>query len=205
MTTTSSLQTNIRSHDTGSQADRYVRRAGITLAVGSALWAITLCLFGSTGGGALGAQIGDLGGLAFQIGVFALLTVQQRTRVLGDGAFWKHAFTVEKSLLALAATWSFFHAFWPALPFLPTLDAFWPISMVGMFIIGVAILIRGRWRGALRVWPAIAESWAIVCVPALAIFGESIAYWLPAAHLGIGYVALGVILAVRPDLTRSSR
>lgn len=204
MTTTSTSPRSALRTPAGS-ADSHIRIAGWTLAAGSTAWAITLCLFGSVGGGALGAQIGDLGGLAFQIGVFALLAVQQRSRVLGDGRFWGVAFTVEKVLLVLAAIWSLLHAFWPDLPFLPVLDAFWPLSMVGMFVIGVAILIRGRWRGALRIWPAIAESWAIVCVPALAIFGDSISYWLPAVHLGIGYIALGVILALRPDLTRPSR
>lgn len=203
--TTTSTHATLRAVPPHRVSDKYIRISGWLLAAGATAWAITLCLFGSTGGGAFGAQMGDLGGLAFQIGVFALLTVQQRTHVLGYGSFWRTAFTVEKSLLALAAVWSLLHAFWPTLPFLPTLDAFWPISMVGMFIIGIAILIRGRWRGALRFWPTIAESWAFICVPALAIFGESISYWLPAAHLGVGYVALGVILALRPDLTLNSR
>ncbi|MDN8943629.1 hypothetical protein Q0P03_15115, partial [Staphylococcus aureus] len=42
------------------------------------------------------------------------------------------------------------------------LDVFWPLSMLGMAAIGVRIAIAGRWRGAARVWPLIAESWAPV-------------------------------------------
>jgi hypothetical protein len=33
------------------------------------------------------------------------------------------------------------------------LDAFWPLSMLGMFFLGIRIAIAGRWTGAARWWP----------------------------------------------------
>ncbi|WP_167759035.1 hypothetical protein [Blastococcus sp. TF02A-35] len=62
------------------------------------------------------------------------------------------------------------------------------------------IAIAGRWRGAARFWPTVAESWAPVTVPT-AFLLPAAAQYVGAAHLLIGYVALGVILAARPELT----
>lgn len=82
------------------------------------------------------------------------------------------------------------------------LDAFWPISMLGMAIIGVRIAVAGRWKGLARVWPAVAESWALVTVPALGALGPAAGQVVGVGHLLIGYVALGLILALRPASDR---
>jgi hypothetical protein len=111
---------------------------------------------------------------------------------------------VEYGLLALATLWSVLHGAFPALRadlWLAALDAFWPLSMLGMFVIGVKILFAGRWKGLARIWPSIAESWAVVCVPSMVIFGEAAVRWVGSAHLVVGYAALGLILAFRPHLT----
>lgn len=184
---------------------RQVRVAGGLLALGSLAWALTLFAVGAASSTPLGAMIGDLGGLAFQLSLLGLLHVQSRTLATGPKRFWKVAFIVERVLLGIAITWSVLHAFAPALPFLPILDLFWPLSMVGMFVIGVAILVKGRWKGALRIWPMIAESWAVVCVPALAIAGPIVGAWLPGAHLLIGYVTLGILLMLKPELTGATK
>ena len=52
------------------------------------------------------------------------------------------------------------------------LDVFWPLSMLGMAAIGIRIAIAGRWTGAARFWPLVAESWAPVCVPVAALPGD---------------------------------
>ena len=80
------------------------------------------------------------------------------------------------------------------------IDIFWPLSMLGMAAIGVRIAIAGRWRGAARFWPMVAESWAPVTVPT-AFLLPALAQYVGAAHLLVGYVALGIILATRPELT----
>ena len=73
--------------------------------------------------------------------------------------------------------------------------------MLGMFVIGIKIALAGRWRGALRWWPLVAESWAVVTVPSAVIFGQSVGDWVGATHLLIGYVVVGLLLARRPELT----
>ncbi|TYC19458.1 hypothetical protein FXF52_36525 [Micromonospora sp. MP36] len=70
-----------------------------------------------------------------------------------------------------------------------------------MFVIGLKILFTGRWKGAARVWPTVAESWAVVTVLTFVIFGEPLSNWIGGGHLLLGYATLGVILALRPELT----
>ena len=74
--------------------------------------------------------------------------------------------------------------------------------MLGMMIIGVKLAVAGRWRGPLRWWPLIAESWAVVTVPLFIVFGEQASRWVGGTHLIIGYATLGALLTWRPQLTR---
>ena len=46
-----------------------------------------------------------------------------------------------------------------------------------------------------------AESWVFVTLPAMGIFGITVGRYVGATHLMIGYAALGVLLALRPQLT----
>ena len=202
--TTTTTPTTLRFEPRARISSRAVRRVGVALSIGSLVWAATLFLVGPISDTPIGTTIGDLGGLAFQLSLFGLLAVQERTSATGRGRFWPAAFIIERILLSLAVAWSVLHAFWPQLPFLPVLDLFWPLSMLGMFVIGVVIAVKGVWRGSLRLWPLIAESWAVVCVPALAIAGPWVGAWLPGTHLLIGYATLGVLLAVSPERTGAS-
>jgi hypothetical protein len=73
--------------------------------------------------------------------------------------------------------------------------------MLGMFVIGIKVAFAGRWRGVLRAWPLVAETWAVVTVPAFLILGEPVSSWVGGAHLLVGYATLGALLALRPELT----
>ena len=176
-----------------------VRRAGLGLATGTVLWASTMVVWGGNATG-LGGRLGDLAGLAFQLGLFGLLQVQLRTRATGTSRKAVAMIKVEHVLLALASLWSLLHAITPDTGWLVALDVFWPLSMLGMAIIGVKIAVTGRWGGALRVWPMVAESWVLVAVPAYAVTGGgTIANVVGAGHLLLGYTMLGVLLARRPE------
>ncbi|GAA3302925.1 hypothetical protein GCM10020218_099420 [Dactylosporangium vinaceum] len=147
--------------------------------------------------------ISDLGGAAFQLGLFALLAIQLRTSATGTSRAARGMLYVEHVLLAVATVWSVLHAI-PSLrdaAFLVPMDVFWPLSMLGMFVIGLKILFTARWQGAARFWPTVAESWAVVTVPTFAVVGSPIADYVGATHLLVGYATLGLILAFRPALT----
>lgn len=183
---------------------RTIRRLGLALTAGTLAWSASMFVFGPNAEG-LGARVGDLTGFLFQLGVFALLTAMLRTGATGLTKKARAMIRVEYVLLGLASLWSLIHGLAPAnvgssIPVM-VLDVFWPLSMLGMFVIGIKVAFAGRWQGVLRWYPLVAETWAVVTVPTFAIFGDGIARWVGATHLLIGYAALGLLLARRPDLT----
>ncbi len=186
--------------------DAFVRRAGVTLAVGALIWAGGLATVGAQPDTSLGVTISDLIAVPFQLGLFALVTAQLRTGATGLGRFARGMLKVEFVLLALATLWSVLHGAFPAFrddAWLAALDLFWPLSMLGMFVIAIKLVIAGRWRGVARGWPLVAESWVVVSFPAFGILGPAVGNYVAAGHLLVGYLALGVIMALRPQLTRA--
>ena len=133
-----------------------------------------------------------------------LVALQLRTAATGVGRFARGMLKAEFGLLGLATLWTVLHAFVPAIrddAWMMILDAFWPLSMLGMFVIGLKVAIAGRWRGPLRFWPLVAESWAVVSVPAMVILGSTGGRYVGSSHLLLGYATLGLLLVLRPQLT----
>jgi hypothetical protein len=183
---------------------RFARRVGIAVAGGSAAWAAGMLAFTNLPqAGTWQHFVYEVTALLFQFGLIALVTLQLRTRATGTGKLARGFLHAEHVLLGLAiastVTWMFFREYDHTAWFL-ALDVFWPLSMLGMAAIGVRIAIAGRWKGAARIWPLVAESWAPVAVPASFLL-PGFAHFVGAGHLAIGYVLLGVILARRPELT----
>lgn len=181
-----------------------VRRLGLGLTAGSLAWAGAMFMYGSNPVDSAEIAVTDLTGLAFQLGVFALLTTQLKTRATGTSRAAAALLKVEFVLLALASVWSLIHGAVPAwrdATWLAVLDAFWPLSMLGMFIIGIKVAFAGRWRGVARIWPLIAETWVVAVAPFFVLVGEHVSDIVAPSHLIIGYTTLGVILAARPHLT----
>ena len=183
-----------------------IRRAGVILATGTLTWVAGTVAVGAAPTTTAGITVGDLTGLAFQLGLFALLTVQLRTRAAGPSRTARRLLLGELIVLGLATVWSVIHGLLPPLRddvWLAVLDACWPLSMLGMFVISVAIARAGAWRGVLRIWPLVAETWAFITIPADVAFGEAVGTAVGATHLVVGYATLGVLLAFRPHLARS--
>jgi hypothetical protein len=189
---------------TAQATTRLARRTGIAVAAGSAAWAAGMLAFTNKPiDGTWQHYAYEVSALLFQLGLVALVTLQLRTAATGTGRLARSFLHAEHALLGLAITstvaWTFFREFYDTAWFL-VLDMSWPLSMLGMAAIGVRIAIAGRWRGAARIWPLVAESWAPVVVPIFAI-APAVSHIAGAAHLAVGYVMLGVILALRPELT----
>lgn len=180
-----------------------VRRLGIPLVVGALTWSLTSSTIGVTPSTSLGVTVQDLSGLAFQAGVMCLVVLQLRTAATGSGRGARALLRVEQVLLSLAMLWSVLHGALPGIRdagWLVPLDLFWPLSMLGMFVIAVKVALTGRWRGLARWWPLVAESWVVVTLPAMAIGGAAVGQLVGSAHLVLGYTALGVLLVARPHL-----
>jgi hypothetical protein len=172
---------------------------GSVLTAGAVAWSAAILAFGVDPGTQTLPLIGfGLGSGLFQIGLLLLLRVLYRTQALGTGRLARLFVRVETGavLLAIASTTvDMFGISDLTRPGWLLLDAFWPLSMLGMFVIGIRVAIAGRWHGASRVWPMVAESWAVVTVPSLALFGAGVAQWVGALHLLVGYAVLGQIVA----------
>jgi len=183
---------------------RSVRTAGIAVATGSLSWAVACAALGTTPpAGTWQATVVNLTAFAFQLGLVFLVTAQMRTGAIGTGRLARTLLHVEHALLAVAMVSSLMWALAPSLyetEVFFVLDLFWPLSMLGMAAIGVRIAIAGRWEGLARFWPVVAESWGPIVVPT-AFLLPSITQYVGATHLLVGYVALGVVLALRPELT----
>lgn len=188
---------------------RVVRRAGLGMAVGAATWATSTMAVGNTPDTVAGARVQDLGGLAFQVGVLGLVLAMIRTRATGTSRAARGMLRVELVLLSLAMTWTVLHAADPLWadenPAVIALDAFWPLSMLGMFVIGIKVFRARRWTGQLRYWPMVAETWGVITVPTFvvvtALDGPA---WVPALvgslHLLVGYTRLGWLMHRDPEL-----
>ncbi|TDD16025.1 hypothetical protein E1218_30540 [Kribbella turkmenica] len=185
------------------RADDATRRLGLGLTAGTLAWAASIFAFSTVNDG-VPERIGDLTGLAFQLGVFCLLAIQFRTRATGLSLGSVVLLKVEAVILGIASVWSLLHGVLPEphqdAAWLVPLDICWPLSMLGMAVISVKIAFAGRWRGVLRWWPLVAESWAVVTVPSMIVFGDQASRWVGGSHLLIGYTTLGVLLALKPHL-----
>ncbi|MDP9431043.1 MAG: hypothetical protein M3Q47_20255 [Actinomycetota bacterium] len=183
---------------------RLVRRTGIAVAAGSFSWAAAVAALGTTPpAGTWQAAAVNVAAFAFQLGLAFLVSAQLRTGAIGTGKLARRLLHVEHGLLTVAMVSSLMWAFTPGLydtALFFVLDLFWPLSMLGMAALGVRIAVAGRWRGAARFWPMVAERWAPVVVPT-AFLLPAVTQYVGAAHLLVGYVTLGVILALRPELT----
>ncbi len=183
---------------------RKTRLAGLALAGGTIAWATANLLYGFEPTKDSEIKATDLTGLLFQLGVFALLHVQIRTRATGVKPISRRLLQVERVLLSLAMVWSVLHALVASqrdAVWMHSIDMFWPMSMLGMFFIGIKVAVAGRWRGPARLWSLLAETWAPVTVPLMGALGHDVADKVGALHLLLGYTVLGVILVLRPDLT----
>src|SRR5690349_17001210 len=185
---------------TGARAARPYLLHGRVLSLGALSWAAAIAAFGANPHETLPLALFGVGSGFFQVGLFFLLRVLWRTRALGEGRVARTVLRVEAVFVALAICSTFVDAIAVSdlsQPGWLALDAFWPLSMLGMFLIGIRIAVAGRWRGARRFWPMVAESWAVVCIPTLLVVGPAVAAVVAPLHLLVGYLVLGLLVATK--------
>ena len=175
---------------------------GRMLSLGALAWALSLAVFGPDPHEPLPLVLFGLGSGLFQIGLLFLLRVLWRTQALGEGRIARAVLRAEAVAISLAMCSTFVDAIAVSdlsQPGWLALDAFWPLSMLGMFLIGIRIAVAGRWSGVSRFWPVVAESWAVITVPSNAIFGQTVGGIVGCIHLVVGYAVLGVIVSRKTD------
>lgn len=177
---------------------RPFHKRGMLLTAGAVAWGVDTLIFGTDPSGTTKEALSSITSGTFQLGLVGLLTVLYTTRALGDGRLARLCIRFQGVLMLFAIGSSIAdgigvsdldQAGWAML------DAFWPLSMLGMFFIGIRIAIAGRWHGYSRFWPLVAESWGPIVVPTFGIFGSGVAGVVSCFHLCIGYGVLGQIVA----------
>ncbi len=173
-------------------------KRGMLLTVGAVSWGVDTLIFGTDPSTTTEEVLSSTTGGVFQLGLLGLLTVLYATKALGDGRLARFFIRFEAVLLFFAIGSTVADGIGVSnldQPGWAMLDAFWPLSMLGMFFIGIRIAIAGRWHGKARFWPLIAESWGPIVVPTFGIFGSSVAGVVSFVHLCVGYGVLGQIVA----------
>ena len=175
---------------------------GRVLTVGALAWAATMAVVGIDPVGSGEELAFSVGSGLFQVGLLFLLRTLWRTQALGTGRFARFVLRAEVVAVSLAIGSTTSDGLgltdFDKVQYI-VLDAFWPLSMMGMFLIGIRIAIAGRWTGVTRFWPMVAESWAVVTIPTLVIFGDAAAHVVAVAHLVVGYAVLGVLVSRKTD------
>jgi hypothetical protein len=183
---------------TGSSPRHPYALHGRVLSAGALAWAAAILAVGQDPHSTVGLAVFGVGSGLFQVGLLLLLRVLWRTQALGEGRLARGALRFESFAVAMAMVSTFVDAIGVSdltQPAWLVLDLFWPLSMLGMFLIGIRIAIAGRWQGLSRFWPMVAESWAVVTIPAMALGGELVGQLVGAGHLVVGYTVLGVLVA----------
>jgi hypothetical protein len=175
---------------------------GRVLTIGALAWAATMAVVGIDPVGSREELVYSISSGLFQVGLLFLLRTLWRTQGLGSGRLARFVLRAEAVAVSLAigstASDGLGLTDFDKVQYI-VLDAFWPLSMLGMFLIGIRIAVAGRWRGVTRFWPMVAESWAVVVIPTMGIFGDAVAHVVAVAHLVVGYAVLGVLVSRKTD------
>ena len=187
---------------TGSSPRHPYAVHGRVLTAGALAWAATRAVVGIDPVGHRDELVYSISSGLFQVGLLFLLRTLWRTQALGEGRLARFVLRAEAVAVGVAigstASDGLGLTDFDKIQYV-VLDAFWPLSMLGMFLIGIRIAVAGRWKGATRFWPMVAESWAVVVIPTLGIFGDSAAHVVACVHLVVGYAVLGVLVSRKTD------
>jgi hypothetical protein len=165
---------------------------------GAVAWGVDSLIFGSDPHGSFEEALSSITSGTFQLGLLGLLTVMASTKALGEGRLAWFFLRLEAVVLFFAIGSTIVDGIGVSdldKPGWLLLDLCWPLSMLGMFLIGIRVAVAGRWHGRSRVWPLVAESWGPIVVPTFGLFGSTVAGAVSFVHLCVGYGVLGQIVA----------
>ncbi len=152
----------------------WIRRGGVAVMAGGVLWAAGMLAAGPLADDELN-RIELFGSLAWQLGVLALLGVMAVTRATGTGRFGRSLLAVATALVLLAMGWTVGALLDPVTAgegIMVALDAAWPLSMLWLLVVAVAVARVGQWTGRARWAPLIAKLWVVVALLTMAVLPE---------------------------------
>lgn len=189
-----------------------IRMCAVAGALGAIIWSIGWLQAGVRPDGPDGYPINDqveiwAGGI-FLLGLLALLLAMRATRATGSGRLGRWVLNAEIVAVTLAIAWNIPYAFdanRESTLVLTVLDAFWPLSMVGLVAVGVLVVRARRWPAPTRYLP-LAASLLIPVDIALIVAGIDpwAQLYIRSAYLAVAYslVGLGVFRQIAPSMGR---
>jgi hypothetical protein len=137
---------------------RTVRSLAVLPALGGILWGVAWIVSPSDEGSNSQVEIWASG--VFQLGLLGMLAVMWFSHATGPGRSSRVVLASEVVALLLAMAWTapyLFDANRATTGALVVLDLFWPLSMVGLIIVGVMVARAGRWPSPVRYLPLVAS------------------------------------------------
>lgn len=172
---------------------------GALVASGGVLWGLSWILSPSEEGNNSQVEIWASG--VFQLGLLALLAVMWVSRATGTSRTARALLAAEVVAVILALAWTvpyLFDANRPTTGILVVLDAFWPLSMLGLVVIGVLVTRAGQWPTPLRHLPLVAS----LLIPVdLAVMwaSDEVRYAVMGGYLAVSYGLLGLSMVRQSD------
>ncbi|MFI0484952.1 hypothetical protein [Actinomadura sp. 9N215] len=176
------------------------RIAGAALAAGTTAWIAGLL----EGGVRISEEVVPAeiwGSLAFLVGVMALVVLVLSTNATGHRK-GRYIAIVEMVLLVPAMVWCPLVIAYPddTPAWVTPFDMCWPLSMLGMLVIGIAVVRVGRYRGLLRWQFLLCGLWLVVAGVGQGALGDDGGTYPGMVWLGLTYGLLGLRLAITPHI-----
>lgn len=177
----------------------YMRVAGALTALGGIAWGVTWIVSPSR------PEEHNLvefwASVPFSLGLVALLTAMWVTDATGPGRWGRGFLAAETVAVVLALCWT--------LPYLVdidrsnngvlmVLDLFWPLSMLGLVVVGILVARARRWPRPLRHLP-LAASLLLVVDMAFFWASDRLASLVTGTYLAVAYGLLGLAM-IRSDV-----
>ena len=173
---------------------RMVQWSGVLVALGGVLWGLSWLMSPSENDANSQIEIWASG--VFQLGLLALLTVMWFSQATGVSRVARGFLAAEVVAVILAIAWTvpyLFDANRATTGVLVVLDAFWPLSMAGLIVIGILVARAARWPSPLRYLP-LAASLLIPVDIAVAWTPDEVRNAVMGAYLALSYGLLGLSL-----------
>lgn len=176
------------------------RLTGAAVAAGATAWIIGLMIAGNEVRDKI-VPVEIWGSMAFLFGAWSLVSLVLSTNATGAGK-GRYIAIVEMVLFGPALIWCPLAVAYDGdtpgwvIPF----DMCWPLSMLGMLVIGIAVAKVGRYRGLLRWQLLLCGLWLPVAGVGQAVIGDDGGTIPGTVWLGITYGVLGLRLAFTPRI-----
>ena len=171
-----------------------IRNLGALVTLGGVAWGVSWIFSPSDQGDNSQVEIWASG--VFQLGLLSLLAVLWVTHGTGVTRTARGLLAAEVVAVVLALAWTvpyLFDANRPTTGILVVLDAFWPLSMLGLIVIGILVVRAGRWPRPLRYLPLVASLLIPVDI-AVAWAPDVVRNTVMGAYLAVTYGLLGLAM-----------